>query len=65
MKENIMTDKAIGSLAKKYIDSSLADQGAPPSNEAYDEAVAKVEAATRELLAVQRKDGDRQMAVAC
>jgi hypothetical protein len=65
MKENIMTDEAIGSLAKKYIDGSLVDQDAQPSSEAYDEAVAKVEAATRELLTAQRKDGDRHMAVAC
>jgi hypothetical protein len=66
MKEGTMTDEQIGSLAKQYVDESLADGGGSPSAEAYDAAVAKIEAETRKLLAAsgRRKDEDRA-AVAC
>lgn len=64
--EDTMTDNEIRTLAKKYIDDSLADGGASPSSEVYDAAVAKVEAETRKLLAAseRRNDADRE-AVAC
>jgi hypothetical protein len=66
MKEDTMTDEEIGSLAKKYVDDSLADGGGSPSSDAYGAAVAKVEAETRKLLTAseQRNDADRE-AVAC
>jgi hypothetical protein len=61
-----MTDQEIISLAKKYVDDGLAEGGVSPSAEAYDAAVARIEAETRKLLAAsgQRKDDDRA-AVAC
>lgn len=61
-----MTDNEINTLAKKYIDDSLADGGASPSNEVYDAAVAKVEAETRKLLMAsnRRSVADREV-VAC
>jgi hypothetical protein len=66
MKEDAMTDNEIRSLARNYIDSSLAEQGAPPSSEAYDAAVAAVEAETRKLAeASGRRHDVNQEAVAC
>ena len=59
-----MTDEEIGSLAKRYVDDSLADGGGSPSSDAYDAAVAKVEAETRKLIAApeRRHHPDRQAA---
>jgi hypothetical protein len=61
-----MTDDEIGSLARTYVDDSLADGGGSPSSDAYDAAVAKVEAETRKLLAAseRRNEADRAP-VAC
>jgi hypothetical protein len=61
-----MTDHEIGSLAKKYVDESVAAGGASPSDQAYNAAIAKVEAETRKLIAPpeRRHRPDRQ-AVAC
>ncbi len=61
-----MTDDEIGSLAKGYVDESVAAGGASPAANAYDAAIAKVEAETRKLLVAseRRNDADRE-AVAC
>jgi hypothetical protein len=65
MKEETMTDDEIGSLAKKYVDESVAAGGASPSGQAYDAAIAKIEAETRKLLAVSGgRSADRET-VAC
>lgn len=60
-----MTDGEIGSLAKKYVDESIAAGGALPSDEAYEAAIAKIEAETRKLLAVSRRRSADREAVAC
>jgi hypothetical protein len=58
-----MTDQQIYSLAKTYVDESLAEGGGSPSAEAYDAAVARVEAETRKLLAAA--PADHREPVAC
>ena len=60
-----MTDDEIGSLAKRYVDESVAAGGASPSDEAYDAAIAKVEEETRKLIAAseRRRPQDRQVVV--
>lgn len=61
-----MTDQQISSLAKKYVDDSLAIGGASPSAAAYDAAIGKVETDTRKLLAASaRRTEDGRIAVAC
>lgn len=61
-----MTHDEICSLAKEYVDESVVAGGGSPSDEAYDAAIAKVEAETRKLIAApeRRRHPDRQ-AVAC
>jgi hypothetical protein len=57
-----MTDKEINSLARSYVDQSVAYGGAAPSEADYDAAVRRVEAEARKLLEASLRD---QQPVAC
>ena len=59
------TSQDVAAVAREYIDEALKIQGnGRPSDEDYEQAVARAEAAFRQLAATRRKGARREVALA-